>query len=146
MIGPWLPCWKPNAGTSGKSAKNVIRCTLQSSLRSYPWLSGTNRSATRPLPTAFSTVSYITLIAWSYAVSPYAKQKLSAPNPKPTILLLPDRSSRNSAAGDKGAQTPPLPPAPPNTALRNTLAFSQPPILLPNTPSQASALPLNSQL
>src|SRR3984893_11536491 len=74
---------------------------------------GTNRSATRRLPTAFSTGSYITLIAWSYAVSPSAKQKLSAPNPKPTILLLPNRSSRNSdAGGAEGQNNSSSPPAP----------------------------------
>src|SRR6202041_2190344 len=101
-------------------------------LRSYPWLSGTNRSGIRRLPTASSIVSYITLIAWSYAVSPYAKQKLSASNPKPTILLLPNRSSRSRDAGDKGAQMEPLSPAPQIPALPVKLCSNQLPNLLSN--------------
>src|ERR1700730_15693545 len=106
---------------------------------------GTNRAATRRLPTAFSTVSYITLIAWSYAVSPSAKQKLSAPNPKPTILLLPNRSSRNSDAGDKGAQTPPLSPAPQIPALPAKLCSNQLPNLLSNFRTSVSSASLRSE-
>jgi hypothetical protein len=53
-------------------------------------------------------------------VSPYAKQKLSAPNPK--LLLLPNRSSRNRDAGDKGAQCRPFPPPPKSPLSRPTSA------------------------
>jgi hypothetical protein len=113
------------------AGSNSTECSHAGTFRPYPWLSGTNRSATRRLPTASSIVSYITLIAWSYAVSPYAKQKLSVPNPKPKILVLPNHSSRSRDAGDKGAQTPPLSPAPQIPALPVELCSNQ----LPNLPS-----------
>ena len=60
------------------------------------------------------------------------KTKTAAPNPKPTILLLPNRSSRNRAAGDKGAQTPPLSPAPQIPALPGKLCSNQLQNLLSN--------------